>query len=35
MTMTSSCVLCGDDLENTLELDTGVCDPCSEVWGAW
>lgn len=26
-----SCVLCGDDLTNDLERDTGVCDACSEA----
>lgn len=26
-----SCVLCGDELTNDLERDTGVCDPCGEV----
>lgn len=29
------CGLCDADLENDLELDTGVCDDCGEYGGDW
>lgn len=29
--MFETCGLCGDDLQNALEYDTGVCNDCAEV----
>ena len=26
-----NCSLCGDEMDSALEVETGVCTPCSEV----